>query len=421
MQRRHSPPPGSPPLDLFFNGLVRGCSQAKLDSLLTASWQTDPQLTLQLIAHSRDCRGGKGERLVSLHSLLYLRSHKPLTYLANLLLYLSCGYFKDLLQLARMVEEAGGEKLGETELIELEVMAEFLRYDAAQMDHRGRREKQKGARTDEKEDKKGKDEKDAKSEENGKDGRDEKDEKAEATDKDEDDEDGDDDEYVLVEEVNKRTATNSDEKDGKDEKDEKMTDQTTNTQSAPDSQPTTAPSPSPRADAALVRQYPPVPTSAVALLLPQALWPALQSIREKNDPAFTRWPPHINLLYGFVSEDRLADACDVLRGRLCTARSVHRIARLAATVPSWQVDQRVCGRQGQGQQCEAAAESTAGRLPTLPRAGLTVAQRLHAPLHGSQGAPQRQRQCEGVVGSRLDVGQAAVRCGSSRCARPEWR
>ena len=70
---------------------------------------------------------------------------------------------------------------------------------------------------------------------------------------------------------------------------------------------------SPRADSTLVRRYPPVHTSAVAILLPKAVWPALQSIREKNDPAYHRWPPHINLLYGFVSDDQLADACTVLK------------------------------------------------------------------------------------------------------------
>ena len=99
---------GSAPLDLFFNGLVRGCSKEKLHQLLTASWHSNPRTTLQLIAHSRDCRNGKGERLVSLQSLLYLRTHKPLTYLSNLLLFLKCGYFKDLLVLAQMVEEATG-------------------------------------------------------------------------------------------------------------------------------------------------------------------------------------------------------------------------------------------------------------------------------------------------------------------------
>ena len=206
---------GSPTVDLFFNGLVRGCEKQKLNQLLAASWQSNPRVTLQLIAHSRDCRSGKGERLVSLHSLLYLRTHKRLTYIANLLLYLRCGYFKDLLQLARMVEEAGGERLGERELLELEVMAEFIRYDAAQLD---KEDKRKAGRDGKEE---AEDERDEKEEKDGKDGADE--------------EDKEEDEYVLVEEIGKLSAADSqdgkadtDKKDGKaakDEKDKKSTEE----------------------------------------------------------------------------------------------------------------------------------------------------------------------------------------------------
>ena len=196
---------GSAPVDLFFNGLVRGCDKDKLDQLLTASWQAGPRVTLQLIAHSRDCRNGKGERLVSLNALLYLRTHKRLTYLSNLLLFLRCGYFKDLLVMARMVEEAGGEKLGENELIELEVMAEFLRYDAAQLE---RAEKRKADREGKEQGNEGKED------ENEKDGAEE-----------------DVDEYVLIEGLKLSTGDDNgdstqdekNEKDkavGKDEKDE---------------------------------------------------------------------------------------------------------------------------------------------------------------------------------------------------------
>ena len=181
---------GSAPLDLFFTGLVRGCDKEKLDRLLTASWQSNPRVTLQLIAHSRDCRDGKGERLVSLQSLLHLRTHKPLTYLANLLPYLRCGYFKDLLMLAKMVEEAGGERMGETELIELEVMAEFLRYDTALLDRADKRKADRAGK------------------EGAMEAKDEKDE--------EDGEDDNEEEYVLVDDLSKLTAA-----DGEDDNKEK--------------------------------------------------------------------------------------------------------------------------------------------------------------------------------------------------------
>ena len=177
---------GSPCVDLFFSGLVRGCETSKLHSLLNLAWQASPRTTLQLIAHSRDCRDGKGERLVSLHSLLFLRAHKPLHYLSNLLTFLRCGCFKDLLQLARMAEKAQQPRLGERELIELEVMAEFIQYDGAQLDKREKREA-------------------------GQDGKEERKEAKEAA-----DEDGDDD-YVLIEEVGKLSVTDESKESETDE------------------------------------------------------------------------------------------------------------------------------------------------------------------------------------------------------------
>ncbi|MCJ1296855.1 hypothetical protein MMC34_008423, partial [Xylographa carneopallida] len=60
-------------------------------------------------------------------------------------------------------------------------------------------------------------------------------------------------------------------------------------------------------DIVTVRRYPPVHTSAVVLLLPEWLCSSLQPIRKQHDPAFRRWPPHINLLYGFASEEFLPD------------------------------------------------------------------------------------------------------------------
>ena len=66
-------------------------------------------------------------------------------------------------------------------------------------------------------------------------------------------------------------------------------------------------------DSALIRSDPPVPTSAVVLLPPDSLNASIQAIRQHHDPAFKRWPPHVNLLFGFVSESRLEDASTVLR------------------------------------------------------------------------------------------------------------
>ncbi|MFB9409223.1 RNA repair domain-containing protein [Dactylosporangium matsuzakiense] len=55
-----------------------------------------------------------------------------------------------------------------------------------------------------------------------------------------------------------------------------------------------------------------VPTSALVIRPPAHLWDRIQAIRAAHDPAYRRWMPHINLVYGFVPETSFDAAARVV-------------------------------------------------------------------------------------------------------------
>jgi len=95
---------GDKNLDFFTRGTMRGVSPADLSKMFRDAWDENPEMLLQVIRNGRDCRNGKGERTAMFYALVMLKSHFPKTFSLNLSRFLEDGKYKDLLEIASIMD-----------------------------------------------------------------------------------------------------------------------------------------------------------------------------------------------------------------------------------------------------------------------------------------------------------------------------
>ncbi len=86
---------GHPIIDLFFQA-VRGVETDKLAGLVSAAFAADPLMTLKLLFHRRDVRGGIGERRVFTDAIQHLATVAPASVARNFAQFPMYGRWDDL-------------------------------------------------------------------------------------------------------------------------------------------------------------------------------------------------------------------------------------------------------------------------------------------------------------------------------------
>ncbi|KAI9168176.1 hypothetical protein H9P43_007548 [Blastocladiella emersonii ATCC 22665] len=139
--------------------------------------------------------------------------------------------------------------------------------------------------------------------------------------------------------------------------------------------------------------------TAVAVIPPPALWPRLQPFRRVLDPGHSRWPPHINLLFPFLTPRELPAALPDLAAALATTQPFDVALRDVTTFIA-----------------KRAAYIVA--QPETPNAGTEFAQ-LHASLAGAFPACDGTAKHESGYQAHLTVARAAWNPGQPGQTAPE--
>ncbi|MFI5986067.1 poly(A) polymerase [Streptomyces sp. NPDC051555] len=144
----------------------------------------------------------------------------------------------------------------------------------------------------------------------------------------------------------------------------------------------------------------PTARTAVAWIPPEEWWPAVQELRRELDPRVDRWPPHVNLLFGFVPESAFERAAAVL-------------AEAVAGIPAFTA--RPAGVHSFGQREDATLwldPAASGEAPW---------QEVRAAL--VRRFPRCRGRADGftphlTLGRSTDPGRAAARCADVLAATP---